>query len=220
MTRSLRAVSRKFVVTAVRLRRCVYVADSDSDRELVAALRQGEPRAVDAVFAREHGRILSYLTRMSGRRDLAEDLLQETFLRLVKHARRLAEDTRIQVWLLTVARNLCRSQFRSGAVERNRNSQLGELPLPSAASPHESLEHKELSLRLDAALQTLSFEHREVLILLVVEALPQAAVAELLGLSHDALRQRFSRARKQLAEQLDKTAASGSHSRKAMRDAG
>jgi RNA polymerase sigma-70 factor (ECF subfamily) len=205
----------------VRLRRFVYVTVSDSDRELVAALRQGEPRAVDAVFAREHGRVLSYLTRMSGRRDVAEDLLQETFLRLVKHAQRLAEDTRIEVWLLSVARNLCRSQFRSGAVERDRNSQLARLPRPpSAASPHDSLEHKELSLRLDAALQTLSFEHREVLILLVVETLPQAAVAELLGLSHDALRQRFSRARKQLAEKLDKAPASGSHSRKVMRDAG
>jgi len=191
-----------------------------SDRELVAALRRGDPRAVDAVFAREHGRILSYLTRMAGRRDLAEDLLQETFLRLVKHAQRLTEDTQLEHWLLTVARNLCRSQFRSGAVERARNSQLARLPPQPSASAQDSLEHKEQWLRLEAALQMLSFEHREVLILLVVEALPQASVAVLLGLSHDALRQRFSRAKKQLAQQLDKTAAGGSHSAKVVRDAG
>lgn len=196
-------------------------SDQPSDRELIAGLRRGDAQAIDAVFAREHVRILSYLTRMSGRRDHAEDLLQETFLRLVKHAQRLTEDTRIEVWLLTVARNLCRSQFRSRALERERKGELAHLPLlPTAASPHENLEHKELSLRLEAALQTLSFEHREVLVLLVVEGLPQSDVAVLLGVSHDALRQRFSRARRQLAELLDKKPASGSHSGKAVRDAG
>jgi RNA polymerase sigma factor (sigma-70 family) len=196
-------------------------SDQPSDRELVAALRRRDPRAVDAVFAREHGRVLSYLTRMSGHREQAEDLLQETFLRLVKHAHRLDEDTRIAVWLLTVARNLCRSQFRSSAVERERDRQLARVPLPpSAASPQQSLEHKELALQLETALQALSFEHREVLILLAVEALPQTDVAALLGLSHDALRQRFSRARRQLARHLDKAPATGSHSPKVVRDAG
>ena len=191
-----------------------------ADRELVQALRRGDPRAADAVFAREHGRILSYLTRMLGRRDLAEDLLQETFLRLVKHADRLAEDTRIELWLLTVARNLCRSHFRSWRVERDRNSQLAQLPPPAAATPVERMEGQQLALQLQAALQALSFEHREVLILLVIEGLPQAHVATVLGLSPAALRKRFSRARQQLAEHIDKPARPGTDSNKVVRDAG
>jgi RNA polymerase sigma-70 factor (ECF subfamily) len=185
-----------------------------TDRALIERLRAGDHGAADAVFARYYPRVLSYLTRMARRRDVAEDLLQETFLRLIRHAPRLAEDTRIEIWLLTVARNLCRSHFRSASHERIGIAKLEQLGPARVDSPHETLEGQELHARLERALGELSFEHREVLVLLVVEGLAQDSVATLLNVSPQALRQRYSRARKQLAEHLDALASQNAAPRK------
>jgi len=65
------------------------------EADWVAGLRRGEPGAFDAVFAAYRRRIYGYLVRMTRRRDVAEDLLQETFLRLAQHAKRLAGDTKL-----------------------------------------------------------------------------------------------------------------------------
>jgi RNA polymerase sigma-70 factor (ECF subfamily) len=98
--------------------------DEAGEHALIARLRAGDPAAFDVIYDRERARVFSFLVRMSGRRELAEDLVQETFLRLVRHAPRLHDDTRIRVWLLTVARNLCRSHFRWAFVDRSARLQI------------------------------------------------------------------------------------------------
>ena len=172
-------------------------------------LRHGDPAALDTVYAAERVRILSYLTRMLGERSLAEDLLQETFLRLCRFAPQLRADTDLTAWLLTVARNLCRSQFRRAALDRAQQRELAACPAELAASPFEALSGAELECKLSWALSQLGFEQREVLILLGVEQVPSESVAAALSISPEALRQRLSRARKQLARLLDPTAPYG-----------
>ena len=87
--------------------------DRDHELELVAALRAGEPAAFDAVYDAFNARLYNFLARLANRRDVAEDLLEETWLRLVVHALRLQPDTRLGPWLFTVARNLHASNCRS-----------------------------------------------------------------------------------------------------------
>ena len=84
---------------------------------LVERLRQGDLDAFDDVFAAFNTPLLTFLVRLSRRRDVAEDLLEETWLRLVKHARRLRADTRLGSWLFAVARNLYISYNRSRMLE-------------------------------------------------------------------------------------------------------
>src|SRR6516162_7853249 len=80
--------------------------DRETELALVDRLRQGDADAFDAVYAAFNTRLFTFLVRLSRRRDVAEDLLEETWLRLVKHARRLQSDTRLGPWLFTVARHL------------------------------------------------------------------------------------------------------------------
>ena len=80
--------------------------------ECVRALRNGDAAAFDAAYALYHRRIYDFLYRLSGRRDLAEDLFQETFIKLARHATTLREDTELGAWLFTVARNAYRSHRR------------------------------------------------------------------------------------------------------------
>ena len=84
---------------------------------LVARLRSGDTEAFDAIYDEYRPRIFGFLLRLSRRRTVAEDLLDETFLRLVRHAAALRADTNLGAWLFTVARNLYWSHRRASALE-------------------------------------------------------------------------------------------------------
>jgi RNA polymerase sigma-70 factor (ECF subfamily) len=177
----------------------------DSERALIERLRQGDSAAFDVLYDQHRARIFSFLARMTGRRELAEDLVQETFLRLVRFAPRLAPDTRLGVWLLSVARNVCLSHYRWSAVDRGGlcalTSRQDEHP---PISPFDMTSARELERRVEHALGELSFEYREVLILTAIERLPHEEIARMLQLSPEAVRQRLSRARKLLAKALER----------------
>lgn len=174
--------------------------DPVDDGTWTAGLRRGEPAAFDAVFAAFRRRLFGYLVRMTRRRDVAEDLLQETFLRLAQHAPRLAADTRLAAWLFTVAHRLVVSWARAQAV---RDQLAGDLPHGSTiGSPLEALADSQAQLALERAFASLAPSYREVALLVGVEGLAPAEVAQILGLKPDAVRQRLARARAQLAEAL------------------
>jgi RNA polymerase sigma-70 factor, ECF subfamily len=177
-----------------------------SEAQLVAALRRGEAAAFDEVYLRYRERIFRFLCRMSGRRDVAEDLFQETFLQLARHAPRLDEDSDLGAWLYTVARNRLRSHRRWAALDV-----LGRRALPESDQDGQQGRGGEGGLAADAALAVseleralaaLPPERREVLVLLGVEGLPPEQVARILGISGEALRQRLARARAELAERI------------------
>jgi RNA polymerase sigma factor (sigma-70 family) len=98
--------------------------EESSDQELVARLRRGDAAAFDDVFDRYRARLYSFLVRLSGRPDVAEDLLQETWIRLATRVLSLREDAKFAPWLFTVARNLYCSQRRSTLLAVNRAGQL------------------------------------------------------------------------------------------------
>ena len=178
------------------------------DRELelrfVDGLRTGDPAAFDAVYDAFNGRLYNFLARLSNKRDVAEDLLEETWLRLVKHARRLRPDTRLGPWLFTVARHVYASYCRSRLLEDSHAADLIGLwphgrPGPS---PFEALETSETGRRLAAALTSLPLAHREALLLVLVQGLRHSEAAEICGVTTEAMRQRVSRARALLARRL------------------
>ena len=174
------------------------------EADWVAGLRRGETAAFDAVFAAYRRRIYGYLVRMTRRRDVAEDLLQETFLRLAQHAKRLAEDTKLGAWLFTVAHRLVQSWGRAQACARARSPVTCPRRSPPATerSPLEALADTQTQLALERAFAALPPAYREVALLVGIEGLQPAEVAEILGVRADAVRQRLARARAQLAEHL------------------
>ena len=183
--------------------------DLDDERSLLARLRAGDTDAFDAVYDAYRPRVLGFLLRMSRNRTLAEDLLDETWLRLVRHAHALRPDTRIGPWLFTVARNLYWTSRRDGLAHESHVRELMALwpslaPWPSA---FDLAAAGELERRVERALSTLSPHHREVILLVAHEGLTPAEAAAVCGVAPEALRQRLSRARAALAEKLGETPA-------------
>lgn len=173
------------------------------ERAWVDGLRGGRAAAFDAVFAAYRRRIYAYLLRMTRRKDAAEDLLQETFLRLAQSAKRLLPDTRLGPYLFTVAHRLFVSWTRAQAV---RAQLAGDLPAREVAgterSPLEAIADSQAQLALERAFASLAPAYREVALLVGVEGLQPIEVAEILGHTPEAVRQRLARARTQLAGAL------------------
>jgi RNA polymerase sigma-70 factor (ECF subfamily) len=168
------------------------------EASLLHRLRAGEPAAFDALFEHYRPRVFGFLTRLIRRRDLAEDLTQETFLRLAARARELDDETRLGPWLFTVARHLWVSHGRHASLEGEHLERLALADAPGTATPHELAVASESQHRLEIALAALPESQREVLLLVVVERLEPGDVAPILGLTPEAVRQRLSRARAQL----------------------
>jgi RNA polymerase sigma-70 factor (ECF subfamily) len=179
------------------------------DPTLVTRLNRGEPSAFDDAYARFRPGLFSFLVRLSRRRDLAEELLQETWLRLATHAASLDPETDLGAWLFTVARNLYRSFRRWHLIDSARLElfRLGLAQRRPSESPFELAAASETERRLDLALSSLPTGYREILLLVAVEKLEPAQVATVLGLRPEAARQRLSRARALLARILEEPCA-------------
>jgi RNA polymerase sigma-70 factor, ECF subfamily len=185
--------------------------DRELELQLVERLRAGDPEAFDVVHAAFNGRLYNFLARLSNRREVAEDLLEETWLRLVVHARRLRPDTHLGRWLFTVARHLHASYCRSRLLEDSHATGLiGLWPSGrSGASPLEAAEANEAKRRVAAVLAALPAAYREALLLVVVEGLRHSEAAEICGVTVEAMRQRVSRARALFAHRLADAEALG-----------
>lgn len=184
----------------------------EAERAWVDGLIGGQAAAFDAVFAAYRARVFGYLARMTGRRDLAEDLTQDVFLRLARAARRLRSDTRLRSWLFTVAHNVLVSHARAAKVTAALATELADAPVPAGTTPFEAVADSHTQLRVEKALAVLPPAYREVILLVAIEGLPAADAGAALGLSPEAVRQRLSRARSMLTPALDPEGASARRS--------
>ncbi len=179
--------------------------DPNTQLALVEQLRRGDEAAFDAVYDAFNLRLFTFLLRLTRRHHVAEDLLEETWLRLVKHAYRLRPDTRLGPWLFTVARNLHVSYVRSRMIEDSTAAGLMALwPISvERSSPFEATAANELERRIERALATLPPPSREVLLLVGVAGLDHPDAADVCGITPEALRQRLHRARAMLARAIE-----------------
>jgi len=182
--------------------------DRETEQKLVARLREADEAAFDQVYELFRARLFGFLVRLSKRQDVAEDLLQETWIRLATKAPLLRPDTHLAAWLFTVARNLFISYRRWRLLDANRVQELARVQFPAQGPdcPFESVAAGELELRLEQALASLPLQYREVILLVAIEEMSPSVVEKICELKPAALRKRLSRARKLLAQKLSKKA--------------
>ena len=161
----------------------------------------------------ERRRLIRLCAAITGDRDAAEDLAQETLLEAWRNAHKLCDPSGADRWLAAIARNVCLRWSR----RRGRDVRLvaadAQAPALDALDIEVELERAELAELLDRALALLPPETREVLIRRYVEELPHAEIGARLGLSEDAVSMRLSRGKVVLRRLLasDLRAESAAH---------
>jgi RNA polymerase sigma-70 factor (ECF subfamily) len=148
-----------------------------------------------AAWERHERELRAFLRQRAGDPQLADDLLQDVFLKALAQGGRFCELGNPRAWLFRVARNRLVDHLRA-------HKTLGELPPDLPAETHEPEPLASLAGCLPRALAEMPEQDREALTLCDLEGLPQAEYARRLGLSLPAAKSRVQRARKRLGEHL------------------
>ncbi|GFP43989.1 RNA polymerase sigma-70 factor, ECF subfamily [Candidatus Hakubella thermalkaliphila] len=178
-----------------------------TDEELVSLLSQ-DKRALQELVHRYQNPIYNFARRLLGNQEDAFDVTQETFVRLINSAHAFKGLSRFSTWLFTIAANLCRDHLRerkklvlweNDLEEKNPGGLTLTEDLPSA---EEIIEAQELREELTRKLDQLSPKLREAIILVDIQELKYAEIAEMLGISIGTVKSRVSRAREELRASL------------------
>jgi RNA polymerase sigma-70 factor (ECF subfamily) len=175
-------------------------------RQIARGLRQGDVFLLQALVEQYQYRLVRYLIYLLGRRDEVDDLIQETWLRVLERGRSYDGRSRFEPWLFTIARNLTIDHMRKRrtlSLDSNDDTKQDTAALSNAPSPFTLAARSEDSQRLAQSLQTLDFVYREALVLRFQEDLSLQEIATVVGAPVSTVASRIYRGLATLRAQLD-----------------
>lgn len=180
------------------------------------AFKAGDARAFETLVRRHRTPVFNFILRFTGHRARAEDVLQETWLKVVRSAGEYTPKAKFTTWLYTIARNLCvdsarKESYRQASsleapagAEGEEGRPLGEGLPDTGPSPERGAHNARLRPLLERALASLPEEQREVFILREYSGIPFKDIAEVTGVSENTVKSRMRYAldglRRRLAE--------------------
>jgi RNA polymerase sigma-70 factor (ECF subfamily) len=171
-------------------------AHEPTDTELMIQVRNGDIGQLGVLFERHHRPLYAFFVRLTGSRALAEDLVQEVFVRLLKY-RHTFRGGDFLPWVFRLARNAAADQYSRRRPEDPLPEDRHE-PASSAPLVSETVVQDEEQARLRVALGRLSPDKRELLLLARFQLLPYEEIAGLLDTTVGAVKVRVHRALKEL----------------------
>ena len=177
----------------------------DNDKETITAIQNGNDKAFDALVKQYLPLTYRYLFRLTGSKTTAEDLSQETFVRVWKSLKRFDTTKLFRPWLYCVARNCAYDYLRKKKIVSFSFLSVGEqFQLENTpdknTSPLELFEKKETASAVKKLLAQLSDTEKEILTLHYLEELTVPEIAEILNKPEETIRTRLRRARQAFRE--------------------
>ncbi|MCA8925029.1 MAG: sigma-70 family RNA polymerase sigma factor [Planctomycetes bacterium] len=180
------------------------------DESLVTALAAGDPGALTELMHRYQRPLYGYLVRMLGSREDADDVFQETFLRVVRHAGRFDPSRRFRPWVYAIASNLIKNTYRARGNRASQSLEPHDEEGPSLLStlvgrsrePSEAAQREESAERVRSAVERLPEKGRNALVLFYYQGLPYAEIAEVLEVPVGTVKSRIHNALGKLGHEL------------------
>jgi len=171
--------------------------------------QKGDAAAFEQLVTAYERKVYALALRSTGSEAYAADLTQEVFLRAWRSLNSFRGDSTVSTWLYRITMNICIDFSRKKSLQLVplADEEGNELPLPdrrTANSPEAALEQQELSAELQAALQELSEEHRQAILLRDISGLSYQEIGRMLSLEEGTVKSRLSRARRNLRSILIK----------------
>ncbi len=174
--------------------------------------QQGDRAAFVVLVRRHQGPLFNFALRQLRTRQLAEDVVQEAFVRVVQSATEFKHEARFTTWIYTILRNLCVDHLRKNALRKHPSLDaargddsgptLGEQTADPRASVERDVTGTELKERIGKAVEELPDEQREVFLLRQASHLPFKEIADITGVSENTVKSRMRYALERLQEAL------------------
>jgi RNA polymerase sigma-70 factor (ECF subfamily) len=185
------------------------VMESESSA-IARGLRRRDPDLLDRLIEQYQHRLLRYLIHLSGNRDLAEDLFQETWIRVLERGYQFDGKREFSTWLYAVARNLTLDYLRKkspvsldGLMENEDH--VPHEPADARPAAWEVVQQHEQAERINAALVSIPVEYRETVVLRFQEGMALEEIATLTGAKLGTVKSRLYRGLNLLMGQLGGT---------------
>ena len=170
-----------------------------TDEALMRAVRDGDLAKLGPLFERYHVPLFDFLTRMTGDRAAAEDLVQDIFMRILKYRATFRDVGSFETWLFRIARNARADYFRTRRRSEPLDDEAMEQP-DAIPGPARQLEADRDRIRLRRALLLLREDKRELIVLARYQDMKYERIAELLGIEVGTVKVRIHRAVRELRE--------------------
>lgn len=189
------------------------VRDERADEDLMLALKRGDDSAFGELMRRHRGPIVNYVNRMIGDRDRAEDLAQEVFLRVYRHAGTYRVTARFTTWLYTIASNLGKNELRNRA--RRKNVSIEDTPRElkqddyhlgtreDFLAPDRIADLNDRQRKVRQAIDALPEHFRMMLVLRDLEGFAYEEIASMLDLPLGTVKSRINRARSEFKKRVE-----------------
>jgi len=180
------------------------------DNELVAGFLDGNGQAFPELVGRYQSRLLNFIYRTIGDRDRAEDLVQETFIRVYRHLHRFDQAKKFSTWIYTIASNLAKNELRNRS--RNplvlfqtikKNWEADHRPLQwedPSYRPDDLFRKRHLQEMVERAVEQLPEHHRAVFVLREMEGKSYEEISDITGVNLGTVKSRLNRARNNFAQ--------------------
>jgi RNA polymerase sigma-70 factor, ECF subfamily len=184
------------------------VASGSEDTELARELLSGNAQAFDRFVELFRNRIFQYSYLMCGQRDDAEEVAQDTLLKVFENFDQLREPARVKAWVFRIARNACLMKRRKSIFAPPEELPLDDVsrgtlePAAGGPGPDEQVIDEEMRRALLVAVRALPPLYRAVVLLRDLEELTTEEAAEILDVSTDVVKTRLHRARAALRDVL------------------
>ena len=185
------------------------------------AFKSGDARALTALVGRHRRAVYNFILRYVGQRQRAEDLLQETWLKVVRGSGDYQPKARFTTWVYTIARNLCVDSARKESYRQTDSldapagadcdgRELSErLPDEATVAPDRAADNIRLRPLLTQALMALPLEQREVFLLREYHGVGFKEIAEVTGVNENTVKSRMRYALEGLRRQLAQLGVDG-----------
>ncbi len=164
----------------------------------MAAVSKEDESAFRQVYEATHKKTFQYLFRFTNSREMAEDLMIDTYTEVWKSAKKFGGRSKVSTWIIGIARNLAMSHFRKNIGEDELDEDISCAPTQFAAKAD-----CERSDVLGKALDLLSPKHREVLDLVFLQEMSYEEISEVIGIPVNTVKTRVFYAKDKLREVFD-----------------
>lgn len=167
-------------------------------------VRAGQPERLAELFARHHLKLFNFFRKLGNSRSGSEDLVQDTFLRMLKYASSYQEARSFMPWMFQIARNAAADAGREAGCGRKQDGDhLEDLAADSHGDPEMLHAFADTEKKLQQALMRLPRDKRELVLLSRVQQLGNDDLSKLFGCSSSAIKVRLHRSLALLREYFD-----------------